>query len=73
MQKKPFDIRNMIIKAFKDGIFLLFKKAEKQAKEEGKKEEKKEETILDWLKVGNHEFKRIRERVNNYVNKGWHS
>ena len=23
--------------------------------------------------VGNHEFKRIRERVDNYVNKGWHS
>ena len=37
------------------------------------KEEKKEETIPDWIKVGDYTFKRIRQRVNNYVNKGWHS
>ena len=23
--------------------------------------------------MGNHTFGRIRERINNYVNKGWHS
>ena len=37
------------------------------------KEEKKEETIPDWIKVGNYTFERIRESVNNFVNKGWHS
>ena len=36
-------------------------------------EEEKEEKIPDWVKVGNHAFKRIRERIYNYMNKGWHS
>ena len=37
------------------------------------KKKKKEETIPDWIKVGNRTFERIRERVSNYVNKGWQS
>ena len=36
-------------------------------------EEKKEETIPDWRKVGNYEFKRIREKIVNYIKKGWDS
>ena len=67
--KKPLDIRSRIIKAFEDGIFPLSQEIlhKEQAKE--KEEEENEGTILDWIKVGNHVFKRIRERVNNYVNK----
>ena len=68
--KELFDIRSRVIKAFEDGIFSLNKE---NLHKEQTKEEKKEETIRDWIKVGNHTFERIRERVNNYVNKGWHS
>ena len=45
----------------------------KEQAEEEKKEEKKEETISDWVKVGNHTFERIREKVNNYINNAWYS
>ena len=71
--EKLFEIRSKIIKAFKNGIFSMHKENlhKKQTKEE--KEEKKEETISDWVKVGNYVFKRIRERVNNYVSNGWYS
>ena len=67
--KDVFDIRSKIIKAFEDDIFPLPKENfhKKQAEEE-----EKEETIPDWVKVANHAFKRIRERVDNYMNKGWH-
>ena len=65
--KKLFDIRSKIIKAFEDGIFPLPKE---NLHIEQAKEEEKEETIRDWVKVGNHAFKRIRERVDNYMNKG---
>ena len=41
--------------------------------EEQAEQEEKEETISDWVKVRNHAFKRIREKVDNYMNKGWHS
>ena len=35
-----------------------------------KKRRKKEETIPDWIKISARSFKRIRERVKNYVNNG---
>ena len=38
-----------------------------------KQKKKKEKTIPDWVKVGNYSFERIKEKVNEYVNKGWHS
>ena len=63
-------IRSKIIKAFEDGIFSLSK--ENLHKEQAK-EEKKEETIPDWVEVGKYAFKRIRERVNNFVNNGCYS
>ena len=44
-----------------------------EEKEEGKKEEDKEQVIPDWEKIDNDAFKRIRERVNNYVNNGWYN
>ena len=73
--KKLVNIRSSIIKAFEDGIFPLSKEDshKNQAQEEEKKTRKKEETIPDQIKVGNHTFRRIRERVNNYVNKGLHN
>ena len=67
--KEIFAVRNRIIKAFEDGIFPLRKaQAEKEIKEE-----EIDETIPDWVKVGNYEFKRIKERVQNYVNKRFHA
>ena len=42
-------------------------------KKKKKKKEEKEEITPDWVKVGNYAFKRIRERVNSYVNNGWYS
>ena len=38
-------------------------------KKKKKDEKKKEETTPDWIKISAHSFKRIREIVNNYVNK----
>ena len=40
---------------------------------EEKEEDKKEETIPGWIKISVHSIKRIRERVNNYVDNGWYS
>ena len=74
MQKKLFDIRSQIIKAFENGIFSSHK--ENLHKEELHKEQTKEEKKRSnpcWIKGENHTFDRIRERVNNYLNKGWHS
>ena len=68
--KELFDIISKIIKAFEDGIFPLSK--ENLHKEQAEEKEK-EEIIPDWVKVGNHAFKRIKERADNYINKGWHS
>ena len=42
-------------------------------KKKKNKKGKKKETISGWIKISAHSFKRIRERVNNYVNNGWHS
>ena len=75
MQKKLFDIRSSIIKACEDGAFLLSKEnlhkeqADGKEEEEKKRRKKKEETTPDWIKISAHSFKRIREIVNNYVNK----
>ena len=68
--KELFDTRSRIIKAFEDGISPLPK--ENLHKEQAEEEEK-DETIPNWIKVRNHAFKRIRERVDKYMNKGWHS
>ena len=68
--KELFEIRSRVIQAFEDGIFSLHKE---NLHKEQTKEDKKEETIPDWIKVGNHTFERIKQRVNNYVNKRWHS
>ena len=69
--KQLFDLRSSIIKALEDDIFPLSKQdSHKNQAEKKKKKRKKEETIPDWIKVGNHTFKKIRKRVNNYVNKG---
>ena len=73
--KELFDIRSRVIKAFEDGIFSLHKENlhKENLHEEQTKEEKKEQATPDWIKEGNHTFERIRERVNDYVNEGWHS
>ena len=55
---------------FQDGTFLLPK--ENLNKEQAEEKEKKE-TVPDSIKVGNNTFKRTRESVDNYMNKGWHS
>ena len=41
----------------------------KICKKQRLKKKKKEETIPHWINVRNHEFKKIKERVNNFVNK----
>ena len=47
--------------------------AKENLHKEQAEEEEKEETIPDCVKVGNHAFKRIGERVDNCQNKRWHS